>query len=366
MDTTLEIIKDTFNKYNVDIGCEIEIEKNYFETIYILKTYIETKATINKIKNFINFRLNRNVEIILPYKEDSIGVKIKNAYERTPIYFKDIIETDSGLYLPLFLGLNSRNEKVIVDMINLPHLLVAGATGSGKSVGLRTIIANLIFNKTPDELKLILIDKKKVELTAFENLPHLLAPVITDDRNAMNVLCYLYEEMKARFNKLSKANNRNIEDYNSQIDSKKKLPYIVVVIDELHNLMATSKKECDFYLSQIASMSRAVGIHLILSTQRPSADVLAGTIRANIPSRLAFKVASRINSNIILDQAGAEKLYGKGDALFITPDHNEIERLQVAYTTDENIKSICDFIEGQGIKPKYDDKLMNYLEEGFE
>ena len=365
MDTTLKIIKDTFNQYNINIA-DVEIENNYFETVYILKSYIESKATINKITNQIKFYLNKSVEIILPYKAGRVGVKIKNPDERTPIYFKDIIETDSGLYLPLFLGLNNRNEKVIVDMVNLPHLLVAGATGSGKSVGLRTIIASLIFNKTPDEMKLILIDKKQVELTTFENMPHLIAPVITDNVAAINVLYYLYEEMKNRFRKLKRANTRNIENYNDEIEGKEKLPYIVVVIDELYNLLSTSRKDCEFYLSQIASMSRAVGIHLILSTQRPSADVLAGTIRANIPSRLAFKVASRINSNIILDQAGAEKLYGKGDALFITPDHNEIERLQVAYTTDENIKSICDFIKAQGIKPKYDNKLMGYLKEGFE
>src|SRR6056297_3051748 len=229
----------------------------------------------------------------------------------------------------------------------MPHLLIAGATGSGKSVCMGSIITSIIYKASPEDVKLILIDPKKVELINFEGLPHLFSPVVTDPKKASNVLKYVVQEMENRYELFSERRTNSIETYNVKVEEEEKLPYIVVIIDELSDLMMVAANEVEDNICRLAQMSRAAGIHLVVATQRPSVDVITGLIKANIPSRISFAVSSQTDSRTILDMGGAEKLLGKGDMLFAPVDASKPKRIQGAFMSDEEINRIVNYAKNQ-------------------
>jgi S-DNA-T family DNA segregation ATPase FtsK/SpoIIIE len=266
--------------------------------------------------------------------------------------------------LTIVLGKDVAGEPWVADLGKMPHLLVAGATGSGKTVCLNSIIISLLYQNSPDELKFILVDPKRVELPVYNGIPYLYTPVITEVPKIVNALKWAIIEMDRRFEKLSKLGARNIDVYNHKLsessvkDSEEKMPYIVIIIDELADLMTAAGSEVEACIIRLAQMARAVGIHLIVATQRPSVDVITGLIKANITSRIAFAVASQTDSRTILDVAGAEKLLGRGDMLFISSELSKPKRLQGALVTDEEIKRVVEFIEDSYEEPEYDETVI--------
>ncbi|GAF93852.1 unnamed protein product, partial [marine sediment metagenome] len=247
--------------------------------------------------------------------------------------------------IPLFLGKDSSAEALVSDLTTMPHLLIAGTTGSGKSVCINAIITGILLTRRPDEVKLILIDPKMVEMTAFNTIPHLMTPIVTETRRAVQILEWATVKMDERYSLVSEARVKNIADYNAlgpeeiinrfnptsadeEAQIPKKLPYIVIVIDELADLMMTAAKEIEAYIVRLAQKSRAVGIHIVLATQRPQATVVTGLIKSNMPTRIGFRVAARMDSRIILDQNGAETLLGQGDMLFLKPGTSDLVRAQ--------------------------------------
>ncbi len=250
--------------------------------------------------------------------------------------------------LTFVLGRNVSGEPVFADIDKMPHLLIAGATGSGKSIMIHSLITSLLFKNSPEMLRLILIDPKRVELTVYENLPHLMSPVITENKKAMGVLRWAINEMERRYELLLQAGVRDVKGYNQKGE---KLPYLIIVIDELADLMTSYGREVEGSIIRLAQMSRATGIHLVVSTQRPSVEVITGLIKANITSRIALQVASQVDSRTILDMAGAEKLLGSGDLLFISSEHSKPRRIQGAYVTEDEVKKVSTFIKGNN-KPE--------------
>ncbi len=248
----------------------------------------------------------------------------------------------------------------MTDLAKMPHLLIAGATGSGKSVCMGSIITSLLYKASPKEVKLILIDPKKVELINFEGLPHLFSPVVTDPQKASNVLKYVVQEMDKRYELFSDTRTNSIETYNDKVEEEEdKLPYIVVIIDELSDLMMVAANEVEDNICRLAQMSRAAGIHLVVATQRPSVDVITGLIKANIPSRISFAVSSQTDSRTILDMGGAEKLLGNGDMLFYPVDYKKPVRIQGGLITNDEIIDIVDFLKNQKTDEEEDDFEVN-------
>ena len=250
------------------------------------------------------------------------------------------------------MGRDVENHAKLADLTKMPHLLVGGTTNSGKSICLSAIIMSILYRCTPDEVKLILIDPKRVELSLCEGIPHLAAPVIKDVRQAASVLRAVVVEMEKRYDTLSKSAARNIKTYNEKVEEKDRMPYMVVIVDELADLMIQCAAEVEASITRIAQLARAVGIHLILATQRPSSDVITGVIKSNISSRIAFSVASGIDSRIILDQSGAQKLLGMGDMLFMPIDASKPMRIQGCYVSEDEIEKTCEFLKKQR-KPVY-------------
>ncbi|PIQ80459.1 MAG: cell division protein FtsK, partial [Parcubacteria group bacterium CG11_big_fil_rev_8_21_14_0_20_41_14] len=244
----------------------------------------------------------------------------------------------------------------VADLAKMPHLLIAGSTGSGKSVAINSIIVSLMYQNSADDLKLVLVDPKKVELTGYNDIPYLLTPVITENKKTVNALKWVVGEMERRYQLLSNRGKRNLEAYN-EANKTEKLPHIVFIIDELADLMSVAAQEVEGAIVRLAQMARAVGIHLVLATQRPSVNVITGLIKANIPSRIAFAVPSQIDSRTILDCAGAEKLLGQGDMLFTASDANKPRRLQGAYLSDEEIERVNNFLKEQG-EADYHDEIV--------
>jgi S-DNA-T family DNA segregation ATPase FtsK/SpoIIIE len=261
--------------------------------------------------------------------------------------------------IPIALGKDIAGEAQIIDLVNTPHLLIAGATGSGKSVCVNSIICSILYKRSPAEVRLLLIDPKIVELKLYNDIPHLLTPVITEPKRAFQALQYAIYEMERRYSLLDGMGVRDIRSYNRKIKSKHlatlPLPYLVIIIDEFADLMATTGKELESTLARLAAMSRAVGIHLVLATQRPSIDVITGLIKANIPSRIAFMVASKFDSRIIIDAVGAEKLLGRGDMLFTSAWDPFPIRMQGAFVSEEEIERIVEEVRKYG-EPDYIDE----------
>jgi S-DNA-T family DNA segregation ATPase FtsK/SpoIIIE len=301
----------------------------------------------------------------------NVGIEIPNEARET-IYLREILESDtfrrSSGRLTLGLGKAVNGDVWTTDLAAMPHLLIAGSTGTGKSVGLNCMIASVLFRSTPDEVRLILIDPKRLELGVYEDIPHLLTPVVTDAKVASNVLKWAVAEMERRIRMLASEGVRNIEQFNNIIRAEKgardedtgeelkPLHYVVVVIDELADLMMVSSHEVEESITRLAQMARAVGIHLILATQRPSVDVITGLIKANFPSRISFRVAARVDSRTILDSIGAEQLLGRGDMLFLPPGSARLIRVHGAYVTEHEIARLTSFLRKQG-EPAYDDTV---------
>jgi DNA segregation ATPase FtsK/SpoIIIE, S-DNA-T family len=298
----------------------------------------------------------------------NVGIEIPNEV-REVIYLREIIESDGFRKAPgrltLALGKTVNGDTQITDLATMPHLLIAGSTGTGKSVGLNCMIASILYKSTPDEVRLILIDPKRLELGVYEDIPHLLTPVVTDPKVAANVLKWAVAEMEKRIRKLASEGVRNIEQFNNIIRAEKAqtkdedgedlkpLHYIVIIIDELADLMMVSSNEVEEAITRLAQMARAVGIHLILATQRPSVDVLTGLIKANFPSRISFRVAARVDSRTILDSIGAEQLLGKGDMLFLPPGSARLGRIHGAYVTEQEIARLTSCLRKLG-EPAFD------------
>jgi DNA segregation ATPase FtsK/SpoIIIE, S-DNA-T family len=301
----------------------------------------------------------------------TVGIEIPNEVRET-IYLRQILESDTFRKAPgrlaMALGKTVGGETYVTDLAAMPHLLIAGSTGTGKSVGLNCMIASILFRATPDEVRLILIDPKRLELGVYEDIPHLLTPVVTDPKIASNVLKWAVAEMEKRIRRLASEGVRNIEQFNNIIRAEKgnlkndegeelrPLHYIVIVIDELADLMMVSSHEVEEAITRLAQMARAVGIHLILATQRPSVDVLTGLIKANFPSRISFRVAARVDSRTILDSIGAEHLLGKGDMLFLPPGSARLTRIHGAYVTEQEIARLTAHLR-KTAKPAFDESV---------
>jgi DNA segregation ATPase FtsK/SpoIIIE, S-DNA-T family len=314
-----------------------------------------------------------SVRIVAPIPgKHAVGIEVPNK-KRSIVSFKEMVSDDvfqeEEMELPVALGKDITGEAQILDLCQTPHLLIAGATGSGKSVCVNSIICSILYNKSPGEARLMLIDPKIVELKLYNDVPHLLTPVITDPKRAFQALQYCLYEMERRYALLDSLGVRDISAYNRKIRKKRlateQLPYIVIIVDEFADLMATSGKELESTLARLAAMSRAVGLHLVLATQRPSIDVITGLIKANIPSRIAFMVASKFDSRIIIDSIGAEKLLGKGDLLFTSPWEPFPVRIQGAYLSEDEVVRITDHVKTLGT-PEYIDEEIFAEDDGDE
>lgn len=292
-----------------------------------------------------------SLRIIAPIPGRSVvGFEVSNAKRKT-VYFAESVNspafTQSDAQLPLIIGQNTVGEQAIIDVTKMPHLLVAGSTGSGKSVALNAMLLSLLCKATPDEVRMILIDPKRLEFAAYADIPHLLFPIVTDPKVAMNVLRWAISIMESRYEQMAAAGVRNIYDYRA-LKNQNLMPYIVIVIDELADLMMVAGKDIESSIARLAQMARAAGIHLILATQRPSVDVITGVVKVNFPARLACKVTSKIDSRTILDTGGAEKLLGKGDMLFLDTQ-GKITRLHGAYVSDQEIAMIVAQVKAQRV-----------------
>ena len=324
------------------------------------------------------------VRILAPVPGKAVvGIEIPNAVRET-VYFKEIVGREEFLNskskLTLALGKDIAGKAIVTDLSTMPHLLIAGSTGSGKSVLINTMICSILYKAAPSEVKMLLIDPKRLELSFYEDIPHLLHPVVTDPKKASLALQWTVGEMERRYQKLAESGVRDIDSYNRKIDAElknvkahdreegneisiyEKLPYILVVIDELADLMMVSSREVESSIARLAQMARAAGIHLLVATQRPSVDVLTGTIKVNFSARISFQVSSKIDSRTILDTIGAERLLGRGDMLFLPPETSKLLRVHGTYLSELEIRRVTDFLKKQS-SPKYDQNILETREE---
>jgi len=293
---------------------------------------------------------------------NTVGIELPNN-SRENVYLSEILNNSDfkkkDIKLPIALGKNISGVPIVGDLASMPHLLIAGTTGSGKSVCINTIILSLLYRHTPDKCKFILIDPKMLELSTYEGIPHLLCPVITEAKKAASVLGWVVKEMESRYRLMTKEGVRNIDGYNSK--HKLPMPYIVVVVDEMSDLMLVAGKEIENYIQKLSQMARAAGIHIIMATQRPSVDVITGTIKANFPTRISFQVTSKIDSRTILGEQGAEQLLGKGDMLYMS-SANRIVRIHAPFVSDNEIEKINNSLRSQA-EPDYIDEILNFADE---
>jgi S-DNA-T family DNA segregation ATPase FtsK/SpoIIIE len=292
----------------------------------------------------------------------TVGIELPNS-TRENVYLSEILSSNDfnkkDIRLPIALGKNISGIPVVGDLASMPHLLIAGTTGSGKSVCINTIILSLLYRHTPDKCKFILIDPKMLELSTYEGIPHLLCPVITEAKKAASVLGWVVKEMENRYRLMTKEGVRNIDGYNAKHTLA--MPYIVVVVDEMSDLMLVAGKEIENYIQKLSQMARAAGIHIIMATQRPSVDVITGTIKANFPTRISFQVTSKIDSRTILGEQGAEQLLGKGDMLYMS-SANRIVRIHAPFVSENEIEKVNNYLRGQA-EPNYIDEILNFVDE---
>jgi S-DNA-T family DNA segregation ATPase FtsK/SpoIIIE len=319
---------------------------------------------ITALQNDLALALSAAIRIQAPIPgKPALGIEVPNK-ATSLVTLREIIQTptfqDDKTLLSLAIGTDVSGNTVVGDLTRMPHLLIAGATGSGKSVCINALIAGMLFQATPEELKYILIDPKRVEFSMFQDMPHLLVPVVTESDHATSALRWAVAEMETRYKLFASHTVRNIADFNGRAPEMglNPLPYIVIVIDELADLMMVAAGEIEELICRIAQLARAVGIHLLVATQRPSADIITGLIKANIPSRIAFAVSSSIDSRVILDETGAEKLLGRGDMLYLPVEAGRATRLQGVFVSDREMKAIIDFWKAQG-KPQYQEEIFN-------
>ena len=293
---------------------------------------------------------------------NTVGIELPNNY-RENVYLSEILNNPDfkkkDIKLPIALGKSISGNPIVGDLSSMPHLLIAGTTGSGKSVCINTIILSLLYRHTPDKCKFILIDPKMLELSTYEGIPHLLCPVITEAKKAASVLGWVVKEMESRYRLMTKEGVRNIDSYNTK--HKLPMPYIVVVVDEMSDLMLVAGKEIENYIQKLSQMARAAGIHIIMATQRPSVDVITGTIKANFPTRISFQVTSKIDSRTILGEQGAEQLLGKGDMLYMS-SANKIVRIHAPFVSDNEIEKINNSLRSQA-EPDYVAEILNFADE---
>ena len=368
------VLKETFKEFNIQVEVT-GIRKGPVITMFEILPAPGIRLTkIEGLADNIALRLAaQSVRIVAPIPgKHAVGIEVPNA-KRNIVSFREIIEGELSREgkkpeIPVVLGKDITGEAVTVDMIQMPHLLIAGATGSGKSVCVNSMILTLLYQKSPAECRLILIDPKIVELKLYNDIPHLLTPVITEPKKAFQALQYCIFEMERRYACLDSMGVRDIRSYNKRIKERniatENMPYIVVVIDEFADLMATTGKELESTVARLAAMSRAVGIHLVLATQRPSIDVITGLIKANIPSRIAFMVASKMDSRIIIDMVGAEKLLGKGDMLYAGAVDPFPIRMQGAFVSEEEVERVVDYVKSLGEPDYIDDEIFFEDEDG--
>jgi S-DNA-T family DNA segregation ATPase FtsK/SpoIIIE len=411
----------TLEKKLSDFGVEgkvIEVKPGPVITMYELEPAPGVK--INKITNLsddLSLALRApSIRIIAPIPgKGAVGIEIPNQ-EREPVRLRDVLDhatfRDSPYRLPIALGEDILGTPIIADLIRMPHLLIAGTTGSGKSVSLNAMICSILFKASPNDVKLLMIDPKRLELSGYEGIPHLLHPVVVDPKKASLVLRWAVEEMERRYRIIGEIGVKSVEAYNHLRSGKtakqepappasdaeprgqeknaeepltaagaqakalaeapalreplpERLPYIIIIIDELADLMMVAQRTVEESLTRLAQMARAAGIHLILATQRPSVDVITGVIKANFPTRISFQVSSKVDSRTILDQMGAEKLLGAGDMLFLPPGSSRLIRIHGAYVSDAEIERIVDFVKKQG-RPVYDESIVEFEPEATE
>ena len=356
LENTARLLENTLRSFGIkiqvkDINCGPSITR--YEAVLEPGTKV---SKINGLSEDIALALaatSVRIEAPIPGKS-AVGFEIPNK-KVIPVTFKEVILSsifkDDNSPLIMGIGKDITGKTVATSLVDMPHLLIAGSTGSGKSVCLNTIICSLLYKYTPDELKFLLIDPKKVELNLYNDIPHLVAPVVTEPKKAAVALKWMVNEMENRYQILSDLGVKDIKSYNSVVKNEEKLPYVVIIIDELADLMMAAPVEVETYICRIAQKARAAGLHLIVATQRPSVQVITGDIKSNIPTRIAFAVFSQIDARTILDSVGAEKLLGKGDMLF-TEKGGKLKRIQGAYISEEEIIEITKFLKAQG-KPEY-------------
>lgn len=307
------------------------------------------------------------IEAPIPGKS-AVGIEVPNK-ELTPVYLREVVESEEFINskgkLAYCLGKDIGGNCIVSDLTKMPHMLIAGATGSGKSVCINALIISLLYKYSPDEVKLLMVDPKVVELNVYNGIPHLLIPVVVDPKKASGALNWAVQEMTRRYKLFAENNVRNIEGYNELFKKGKvesKLPFVVIIIDELSDLMMVCPNEIEDYIGRLAQMARAAGMHLVIATQRPSVDVITGVIKANIPSRISFAVSSQIDSRTILDSTGAEKLLGKGDMLFYPVGEIKPIRIQGAFISESEVERVVNYIKDEQGGPKYENKIMEQID----
>jgi len=358
IEANIKNLETTLSDFGVDAKV-VSVQKGPVVTMYELQPQAGVK--INKISALADdialSMKSSQVRVVAPIPgRGTVGIEIPNLKKHL-VYLREVLEekefTKASSKLTLAIGKDVSGNPVVADLNDMPHLLIAGATGAGKTVCVNSLISSILFKAKPDEVKFIMVDPKMVELAAFAAIPHLLHPIISDAKKAFVALNWAVEEMGRRYQLLAGESCRNIDSYNKEKRDGSKMPYIIIVIDELADLMLVARESIETTIQRLAQLSRAVGIHLILATQRPSVDVITGVIKANFPARISFKVASRVDSRTVLDMMGADKLIGKGDLLFLKPGAVKLIRSQGSFIDDDDIATLTNFIREQG-RPVYE------------
>jgi len=359
--------QEFLEKILLDFGVNGKIKKVSHGPVVTLNEFepaagIKVSKIINLSDDIARNTSSESARISTIPGSNTIGIELPNL-SRENVYLSEILNHQDfkkrEIKLPIALGKNISGIPIIGDLTSMPHLLIAGTTGSGKSVCINTIILSLLYRHTPDKCKFILIDPKMLELSTYEGVPHLLCPVITEAKKAASVLGWVVKEMESRYRLMTKEGVRNIDGYNAK--HKLPMPYIVVVVDEMSDLMLVAGKEIENYIQKLSQMARAAGIHIIMATQRPSVDVITGTIKANFPTRISFQVTSKIDSRTILGEQGAEQLLGKGDMLYMS-SANRIIRIHAPYVSENEIEKINNFLRSQA-EPDYVDEILSFADE---
>ena len=362
-----KIDEKTLEKILLDFGVEGKIKKVSQGPVVTLYEFepapgIKVSKIINLSEDIARNTSSESARIATIPGSNTIGIELPKP-QRENVYLSEIISNSSfkkkDTKLPIALGKSISGLPITGDLSTMPHLLIAGTTGSGKSVCINTIILSLLYKHSPDKCKFILIDPKMLELSTYEDIPHLLCPVITEAKKAASVLGWVVKEMENRYKLMTKVGVRNIDGYNEK--HKVSMPYIVVIVDEMSDLMLVAGKDIENYIQKLSQMARAAGIHIIMATQRPSVDVITGTIKANFPTRISFQVTSKIDSRTILGEQGAEQLLGKGDMLYMT-SANKMTRIHAPFVSDEEIEKINNSLRNQA-EPNYVDEILNFAEE---
>jgi S-DNA-T family DNA segregation ATPase FtsK/SpoIIIE len=361
------IDSEFLEKILLDFGVSGHIKKVSHGPVVTLNEFepaagVKVSKIINLSDDIARNTSSESARIATIPGRSTIGIELPNS-TRENVYLSEILSnTDfakKDIRLPIALGKNISGVPIVGDLASMPHLLIAGTTGSGKSVCINTIILSLLYRHTPDKCKFILIDPKMLELSTYEGIPHLLCPVITEAKKAASVLGWVVKEMENRYRLMTKEGVRNIDSYNAKHTLA--MPYIVVVVDEMSDLMLVAGKEIENYIQKLSQMARAAGIHIIMATQRPSVDVITGTIKANFPTRISFQVTSKIDSRTILGEQGAEQLLGKGDMLYMS-SANRIVRIHAPFVSDNEIEKVNNYLRSQA-EPNYIDEILSFADE---